>query len=762
MDLETTGMPGLALWGGVECTHSRVGDVFTSQLDRSGHSERPDDLHRFASLGIRTLRYPVLWERTAPRGPEGADWTFADERLESLRALGIEPVVGLLHHGSGPPDRSLLDPRLPEELAAFAGALARRHPWIRDWTPVNEPLTTARFSALYGVWYPHARDDLSFVRALLIQGRATVLAMRAVRTVNPGARLVQTEDLGKTYASEPLQRLADFYNERRWLAWDLLCGRVGPDHALWNWLLGTGIQADELLWFVANPCPPDVLGVNYYVTGERWLDHRPERYPERYHGTCDGVSIVDIETARCLATPTPGLGPLLEEAWQRYGLPIAVTEAHIDGHRVDQLRWLRDIWEAAESARAAGADVRAVTVWALLGSFDWNSLLTDCRGYYEPGPFDVRGPTPRPTALARLMRELGAGLEPSHPVLRDEGWWRRPGRCFGPPVSRRTVAMAPVRQRRRAGARPAAPILLSGATGTLGRAFARMCEDRAIDCVVLDRAALDIADPASVAAAIAAHRPWAVVNASGHVRIDEAEDDPDRCMRDNALGPAVLAARCAAAGIGLLTFSSDHVFDGRGDRPRVESDPTRPLNAYGRSKARAEASVLAAHPGALVVRTSVFFGPWDRHNVLHHALSALEAGGTYAVPADGLVSPTFVPDLVNACLDLLVDGERGIWHLANQGAVTWVEFVRRAAALAGLDASRVVAATPAELGHRAPRPRHAALDSERGRLLPTLGDAVSRFVDARAEAARRAPPPAPTFGHVANDSVRDALCSVGT
>jgi dTDP-4-dehydrorhamnose reductase len=321
MHNDATGSTGLDIWGGVESTHSRVGDCFTSQIERSGHDTRVDDLHRFASLGIKTLRYPILWERTAPGHPDAADWTFADERLEGLRALGINPIVGLMHHGSGPPERSLLDERLPEELAAYAGAVARRHPWITDWTPVNEPLTTARFCALYGVWYPHARDDLSFVRALLNQCRAIVLAMRAVREVNPLARLVQTEDLGKTYATEPLRHVADFYNERRWLTWDLLCGRMGPQHALWDWLLGTGIPPDELLWFAANPCPPDVLGVNYYVTGERWLDHRPERYPARYRGECGGIPLADIETSRCLATPTAGLAPLLEEAWDRYRLP---------------------------------------------------------------------------------------------------------------------------------------------------------------------------------------------------------------------------------------------------------------------------------------------------------------------------------------------------------------------------------------------------------------------------------------------------------
>src|SRR5829696_5826539 len=90
------------LWGGMECTVNRVHDAYFDQIERTGHSDRLDDLDRFAALGLRALRYPVLWERTAPDGPESADWRWADRRLNRLRALGLPPIVGLVHHGSGP------------------------------------------------------------------------------------------------------------------------------------------------------------------------------------------------------------------------------------------------------------------------------------------------------------------------------------------------------------------------------------------------------------------------------------------------------------------------------------------------------------------------------------------------------------------------------------------------------------------------------------------------------------------------------------
>ena len=93
--------------------------------------------------------------------------------------------------------------------------------------------------------------------------------------------------------------------------------------------------------------------------------------------------------------------------------------------REEQMRWLLEIWRGAERARLEGANVVAVTLWAVLGSFDWNTLVTRESGHYEPGAFDVRGPCPRVTALGRMARELASGKEPEHPVLSTPGWWRR-------------------------------------------------------------------------------------------------------------------------------------------------------------------------------------------------------------------------------------------------------------------------------------------------------------------------------------------------
>jgi dTDP-4-dehydrorhamnose reductase len=727
----------LQLWGGLECTVNRVRDQYFSQMERNGHAERLQDLERFASLGIRAIRYPVLWERTAPDGIDSADWSWSDERLPVLQQLGVTPIVGLVHHGSGPRHTSLVSPDFAEKLAEYAGAVARRYPWVEYWTPVNEPCTTARFSGLNGVWYPHDTSEDGFIRALINQCRAVVLSMRAIREVNPNAKLVQTDDLSRTYGTPEMAEIANFFNERRWLAWDMLCGKIDPGHALWDYLLENGAGADELLWFKENNCPPDIIGVNYYITSERWLDHRIERYPESHRTNYRGIPHADIECPRVLATPTPGIGPLLQETWDRYGLPVAVTEAHIDANREDQLRWLVEIWNAAKKVQQGGADIRAVTVWALLGSFDWNCLVTECRGYYEPGPFDVRGPEPRPTAVANLMRELASGRPLSHPVLQGQGWWRRPGRFLAKPVATRT-AVADIAERGAFRSTFPQPILITGATGTLGRAFARICERRNLAYHVLTRQEMDIADPASVEAAIVRFKPWAIINAGGYVRVDDAEGDIERCMRENAHGPTVLALAAIRHALRFMTFSSDLVFDGTQGRPYVESDKVSPLGVYGRSKADAERRVLDSDPQALVIRTSAFFGPWDEHNFVTQALDTLDAGRPFAAAADQVVSPTYVPDLVNVCLDLLIDRECGLWHLTNGAAMSWADLARQACAAAGVDAGRLEERTTGELGLRAARPRNSAMSSERGLLLPSFDDALARYLRERELVAQRA------------------------
>lgn len=710
------------LWGGIECTYNRVSNHYHSQLAMNGHLNRPEDLDLIAALGIRTLRYPVLWEMVAPGGLCAPDWSWPDERLSRLQRLNITPIVGLLHHGSGPLYTSLVDPEFPFKLAQYARLVAQRYPWLKAFTPVNEPLTTARFSGLYGHWYPHGSDDRTFVQVLLQQCRGIVESMLAIRQVIPDAQLVATEDMGRTLATTLLQYQAEFDNNRRWLSLDLLFGRVNRDHPLRLWLSQNGVTEQDFAYFAQALAKPDLVGMNYYITSDRYLDERLDLFPTISHGGNHQHRYADVEAVRACPEGIWGHEEVLRSAWRRYGVEVAITEVHLGSTREQQLRWFHEAWQAAVRVRGEGVAVRAVTAWSLLGSFDWNTLFTSVKGAYEPGAYDVRGPLPRPTALAKTLHQVVLTGTFDHHSAGNPGWWRRPERFL--PQCR----LAMNGQDEVASDRPDhRVILIIGKTGTLGQAFARLCEQRGINCHLVSRSEIDIASAASVAGALVKYHPWAVVNAAGFVRIDEAEADFQTCFRENTVGPIVLAAQCAKYGIALLTFSSDMVFNGSKGSAYHESDPVSPVNVYGKSKAEAERQVLQLYPQALVVRTSAFFGPWDRYNFVTVTLARLARGEVVAAASDLVVSPTYVPDLVHTTLDLLLDGESGIWHVTNEGSVSWAEFAVSCARMSGVDEAGIISRPAQSFGFVAPRPPFSVLFSARGAVLPRLDDALQRY-----------------------------------
>ncbi len=667
------------LWGGVECTVNRVGDRWFDQLRRSGHRYRLADLDRFAALGLVALRMPVLWESVAPDGLDSADWTWATRRLERLRKLGIRPIVGLVHHGSGPAGTDLLDEGFVEGLARFARAAAERFPWVEDWTPVNEPLTTARFSALYGHWYPHRRDSASLVRALLVQIRATVRAMEEIRRVIPGARLVQTEDMGRTTGTAGLRDQVEFENHRRWLSLDLLFGRVRPGHPLHAFLREHGAPAADLDALADSPCPPDVVGLNYYVTSDRWLDERMELHPRWSHGSNGRQSYADVHTT--LGHPRDFLGhrAVLSSAWDRYRAPVALTEVHQGSHRADQLRWLKEAWDAAVQLRAEGVDVRAITAWALLGSYDWNRLVVEERGDYEPGVFDLRSPAPRPTALATMLRSLAPEGAWEHPVLHNPGWWRPVEAAPGGP-----------------------PLLVLGGQGVLGRAIAEACRARRIACVVVSHGEADIGSEEAVRRAIARYGPWAVINTAGRSAPGLADRTPEDATHVHVHGPEVLAR--AASGLPVLSFSTADVFWSPGARFHRERSMPSPRSALGRTRLEGERRLLAAHPRALVVRIGPPFGATDPPPALEPHV---------------LMTPVHVPAVADAVLDLLLDQLTGLLHLAHGG---------EACTGAGLDARCRALKTRVHPAHGPPAPEASrALDTERVRVLCSLDVALQAW-----------------------------------
>ena len=259
-------------------------------------------------------------------------------------------------------------------------------------------------------------------------------------------------------------------------------------------------------------------------------------------------------------------------------------------------------------------------------------------------------------------------------------------------------------------------ILVTGGAGQLGTAFRKVIpEARFVDVAELDLTRADL-----VVVALAEMRPEAIVNCAAYTAVDRAEQEEALATEINGTALGLMAAYAAVQGIPLLTFSSDYVFPGDGTTPYLESSPTAPRNAYGRSKLAGERAALGICLQALVVRTSWLVS--GTHPNFVATMLRLAAEREVKVVDDQRGCPTMVDDLAPAAWAALHAGVTGLLHLTNSGETTWFRFARAAVAAAGLDPGRIVPCATADYPTPARRPAYSVLGSERrGNLgLPDL------------------------------------------
>jgi len=216
-----------------------------------------------------------------------------------------------------------------------------------------------------------------------------------------------------------------------------------------------------------------------------------------------------------------------------------------------------------------------------------------------------------------------------------------------------------------------------------------------------------------------------VVYAAGVAHVDRCETEASECERWNAEVPGALARRCASARR-FVYFSTDYVFDGAGG-PYGENDPVGPISAYARSKLAGERAVLDADPTALVVRTTVVYGPEPQgKNFVAQLRGRLGRGERMRVPQDQVSTPTYNVDLAARTLQLVLGGKSGVWHVAGPDVLDRYAFARQAAAAFGLDAKLLEPVSTPSLGQAAPRPLKGGLRTEK--LAAALGPDLMRPV----------------------------------
>jgi dTDP-4-dehydrorhamnose reductase len=243
----------------------------------------------------------------------------------------------------------------------------------------------------------------------------------------------------------------------------------------------------------------------------------------------------------------------------------------------------------------------------------------------------------------------------------------------------------------------------------LGQDVRRAAEAVNHEVVALDRAALDVTDAAAVEQAFAELRPDTAIACAAWTDVDGAETAEDDALKLNADAARNVAAAAASVDASVVLPSTDYVFDGTGERPYVESEPTNPQSAYGRTKLAGEQEAAAANPRHFVVRTSWLFGVGGRNFV--ETMLSLADSGIVTVVRDQVGSPTYTGHLAEGLLRLAATRAYGVHHMAAGGQCSWYDFARAIFEDAGADC-QVLSTTTAELGRPAPRPAYSVLDTE--------------------------------------------------
>jgi beta-glucosidase/6-phospho-beta-glucosidase/beta-galactosidase len=355
---------------GFECTaFPQVGmdELELTQHDRFWGS----DLLLAARAGCTAVRYGIRWHVVNP-SPREWDWTSVDGPLQLMRDLDLEPIVDLFHFGVPTwLDEGVMTPIFPDFQAELARRFARRYPWVRWYTPTNEPYIMSQFGGESAAWFPYRRGPRNFAIAARNVVRGLCEAWHEIVAERPDARLMISDTCEYHHPLDdgPAAAQAALFNERRFLVHELYGGRVTREHALWGWLVEHGMALEDLEWFVEHPAPLDVVGLDYY--------------PHSEHQWRSGEGGRVIDETRPLDRQ---LGPaeLVRQYHARLGRPLLFAETGAPGDDATKVAWLSRLVDGARAVRAEGVPLIGITWWGLIDQVDWGHGLRRFRHDIDP------------------------------------------------------------------------------------------------------------------------------------------------------------------------------------------------------------------------------------------------------------------------------------------------------------------------------------------------------------------------------------------
>lgn len=355
--------PAFVLATGFECSAPRIaGGGRHDQLRRLGHWTRyREDAALVRRLGLGYLRFGIPFHVVA-RDAGRHDWAWVDDALRAVRDEGIEPIVDLLHFGVPDDLAGVSDPRLHARYLGYVEAFLRRYPWVRWYTPVNEPFVTALLSAKRGWWNERATDDVTFARAVGQLARCAVEATARIRGARPDAIILHNDGCEGYRPAEPAAApVATFLEEQHRAALDLVFGRApGPAVAAW---LASGGLAEAGIVRLIDQVPSDglVVGLDHYEGNERIVG-------------ADGSVSPD---------PDPrGFAALARERHLRYRRPIWLAETN--AWEPVAVEWLAREWAECLALLAEGVPISGFCWYSLTDQIDWDVCLREDRGRVNP------------------------------------------------------------------------------------------------------------------------------------------------------------------------------------------------------------------------------------------------------------------------------------------------------------------------------------------------------------------------------------------
>ena len=367
------------------------------EMEKCSHYARyAEDFALVRETGIDALRYGPAYYRTHA-APDRFDWSSADDPMHLLRQLNIEVIADLCHFGVPDWLGGFQDPAFPVLFADYARAFARRYPWVRYYTPVNEIFICASFSALRGYWNECLQSESAFVTALRNLCMAHELAVDTILAERPDAIIVQSESLEHFHpAGRKATGHADRENAFKHLSLDLTLGHE-LDAGIAGFLNANGVTSNDLSFFRERR-----------AVGQRWLGMD-------YYPTCEhSVASTGRTTTRWNGH---GFFSLAAQYYNRYRIPLFHCETNrTSRHAVE---WLESQWSDVLALRNAGIPVHGFTWYSLTDQIDWqHALRVERNDVHRVGLYDLdRKIRPVGEAYRELIARYSPRLGRDEPVL---------------------------------------------------------------------------------------------------------------------------------------------------------------------------------------------------------------------------------------------------------------------------------------------------------------------------------------------------------